>query len=44
MDIKLKGLYVAPSTGVFEVKIEGVICQSGAAGVADYTWNDLEEE
>lgn len=29
METKLKELYEAPSTMVFEVKQEGLICQSG---------------
>ena len=46
MEIKKnKELYEAPSTQIFEVKTEGVICTSnGDAGVQDYDWNDIPEE
>ena len=35
-------LYLSPEVMVFEVKTEGVICNSG--GVQDYNWNQYEEE
>ena len=45
METKLKELYEAPSTMIFEVKQEGVICASpGQAGVQDYNWNNVDEE
>jgi len=46
MEIKKnKELYEAPSTMIFEVKQEGVICASpGQAGVQDYNWNNVDEE
>ncbi|MBQ8462470.1 MAG: hypothetical protein IJ543_08710 [Bacteroidales bacterium] len=45
METKLKELYEAPSTEIFEVKQEGVICASpGQAGVQDYNWNNVDEE
>ena len=46
MEIKKnKELYDAPSTRVFEVKQEGVICASnGDAGVQNYDWNVIPEE
>jgi len=34
--------YLSPEVIVFEVKTEGVICNSGS--VQDYTWNQYEEE
>ncbi len=41
MEIKKnKELYEAPSTRVFEVKIEGVICQSGLNDPTDYIPGD----
>ena len=36
MNTEHKDLYDAPSTQVFEVKIEGVICQSGLENPTDY--------
>ena len=35
-------LYLSPEVRVFEVKTEGVICNSGR--VQDYNWNRYEEE
>lgn len=35
-------LYLSPEVMVFEVKTEGVICNSGS--VQDYSWNQYEEE
>lgn len=35
-------LYLSPDIMVFEVKTEGVICNSGR--VRDYNWNQYEEE
>ena len=46
MGTKHKELYDAPSTRVFEVKTEGVICQSslnGQAGVGNYDWFDQND-
>ena len=46
MKTKHKELYDAPSTRVFEVKTEGVICQSslnGQAGVGNYGWFDQND-
>lgn len=41
MEIKKnKELYDAPSTRVFEVKIEGVICHSGLNDPTDYIPGD----
>ena len=43
MGTKHKELYEAPSVKVFEVKTEGVICQSvygGNAGLGNYGWFD----
>ena len=41
MEIKKnKELYEAPSTMVFEVKTEGVICVSGSESLQDYNWNE----
>lgn len=41
MDINKKEPYFSPEADVFEVKTEGVICQSpGSAGVNDYNWNE----
>lgn len=37
---KNKDLYEAPTLIIVEVKQEGVICQSGGAGVEDYIWNE----
>ena len=37
-----KVLYETPSTLVFEVKTEGVICQSG--GMQNYDWNNPSQE
>lgn len=37
-----KALYLSPEVMVFEVKTEGVICNSGS--VQDYNWNQYEEE
>ena len=34
--------YLSPEVMVFEVKTEGVICNSGR--VQDYNWNQYEEE
>jgi len=34
--------YLSPEVMVFEVKTEGVICNSGS--VQDYNWNQYEEE
>lgn len=40
MEIKKKELYLSPEVHIFEVKTEGVVCQSpGSAGVNDYNWN-----
>ena len=40
-----KLIYEAPTTSVFEVKTEGVICQSpGTAGVEDIIGNSYLEE
>ena len=34
--------YEAPSTLIFEVMTEGVVCTSqGQAGVQDYNWNNV---
>ncbi|MBO4692608.1 MAG: hypothetical protein J5604_07550 [Bacteroidales bacterium] len=46
MEIKKnnKELYEAPSIQMFEVKIEGVICESGGAGAQNYNWNYPDEE
>lgn len=38
METKLKELYEAPSTMVFEVKQEGVICASGESERQDYDY------
>ena len=38
--MKHKDLYEAPSTRVFEMKIEGVICQSGLYDPTDYIHGD----
>ena len=35
-------LYLSPEVTVFEVKTEGVICNSGR--VRDYNWNQYKEE
>lgn len=41
MDINKIELYLSPEVKTFEVKTEGVICQSpGSAGVNDYNWNE----
>ena len=40
METKHKELYDAPSTRVFEMKIEGVICQSGLDDPTDYIPGD----
>ena len=38
-----KEMYNSPEVDIFEVKTEGVVCQSpGSAGVNDYNWNDPE--
>lgn len=37
-----KALYLSPEVMVFEVKTEGVICNSGR--IQDYNWNQYEEE
>jgi len=43
MNQQTKGvLYLSPDVMVFEVKTEGVICNSGS--VQDYNWNKYEEE
>ena len=40
-----KLFYEAPTTLVFEVKTEGVICtSSGDAGLQNYDWNNPIEE
>ena len=46
MEIKKnKELYDAPSTIVFEMKTEGVICASdGNVGTQNYYWNTPDEE
>jgi hypothetical protein len=43
MERKEKEFYEAPSTKVFEVKHEGVICASGDTGLQDYNWNNISE-
>ena len=35
-----KNFYETPSITVVEVNVEGVVCQSGGAGVEDYIWNE----
>ena len=42
MDQTKKAPYLSPEVRVFEVKTEGVICNSGR--VQDYNWNQYEEE
>lgn len=44
MDKMEKYDYEAPSTRVFEVRQEGVICVSVDSGLDDYTWNTPVEE
>ena len=39
-----KTYYEAPATAILDVIIEGVVCQSGGAGVQDYGWHEYEEE
>ncbi len=40
-----KEMYLSPEVKTFEVKTEGVICQSpGSAGVNDYNWNNPVNE
>ena len=41
-----KELYEAPSMKIFEVKLEGIICESqnGGAGMQNYYYNDYYEE
>ena len=40
-----KMYYDAPSTQVFEIKTEGVVCTSPVrAGVQNYNWNEYQEE
>lgn len=36
METNKKEMYLSPETVVFEVKIEGVICQSGLDDPTDY--------
>jgi len=38
----MKEMYETPQTRVFEVKTEGVICQSGS--LENYNWNESFEE
>ncbi len=45
MEPNKKEMYNSPEVDIFEVKTEGVVCQSpGSVGVNDYTWNNYEEE
>ena len=45
MELNKKEMYISPEAKTFEVKTEGVICQSPAgAGVDDYGWNIVPEE
>ena len=45
MELNKKEQYLSPEVKTFEVKIEGVICQSPAgAGVNDYNWNEPVNE
>lgn len=39
-----KQMYLSPEVETFELKIGGVICQSGGAGVQNYGWNEYKEE
>ena len=42
MELNKKEMYISPEAKTFEVKTEGVICNSGS--VQDYNWNQFEEE
>lgn len=44
MKSDIMGMYCPPEAKIFEVRTEGVICQSGRAGVQDYGWNEYVEE
>ena len=45
MELNKKEMYISPEAKTFEVKTEGVICQSlPGAGVNDYGWNTVPEE
>ena len=40
MDLKDKSLYEAPVTTVMELRLEGIVCQSGLNDPADYINGD----
>ena len=40
MELNKKEMYISPEAKTFEVKTEGVICQSLGAEVDDYIWNE----
>lgn len=42
MKLNKKDIYCSPEFEVFEIKPEGVICNSQT--LQDYTWNDYQEE
>ena len=42
MELNEKEMYCCPEARVFEVKIEGVICESEI--LQDYNWNEPVEE
>ena len=42
MELNKKEMYCCPEARVFEVKIEGVICESET--LQDYNWHKYEEE
>ena len=44
MEPNKKELYLSPEVKTFEVKIEGVICESGSGTLQDYNWNDPVNE
>ena len=39
-----KSVYEAPEVRILRIKTEGLICQSGGAGVQDYYWHNYSEE
>ena len=44
METQHSVFYEAPTIRVLEVIIEGVFCQSGGAGVENYSWEEFPEE
>ena len=42
MELNKKELYLSPEVKTFEVKTEGVICESGSGSgsLQDYNWNN----